>query len=215
MRRLILATSFIVLTIISIVPFVGSLFLRHIPENIQPSLDQTVKIYDKIKITQIIKVKHNNFSELGLSIKNPNLANKKDITLRVYDGEVIRNSVLNGAHIQDGKFVKFKFEPILASQNRSYKIGIESEMSNVNDAFEVFVAYDGSSEILVDDQKIPGSLSLVIFYKTPNILHAYFQIVNGAWSRLMGDMSFLVVYSVLLAACGIYLTFHNSTSSFS
>lgn len=215
MRYLILLITILVVVAVFIIPFASSLLIRYIPENSQPSLDQTVKVYGKQTVSQSIKVGHNGFSQIGLSIKNPNLANKKDITLTVTEnGTVIHHATLNGAHIPDGKFMKFTFDPIFGSNNKTFQITIAAHDANINDTLEIFVTKEIESEVLVGDDKIPGSLSLVSYYKSPTFLYPFSQIIHNVLVRFGLDLPFTVSYLVVVLGCLLYLVLQSSAASF-
>lgn len=109
-------------------PALLSFGIRYLPANNQPPLGVTQKLYGDKIMKDRIGLSENNFSGLGLSFKNPNLINKKEITLEISEenGELLRSSVLSGFNIPDGGFVRFAFEPIADSKGNGYVIALSS-----------------------------------------------------------------------------------------
>src|SRR3989344_2402343 len=94
----------IILTILTIfffaifLPVISTFAIRLIPSGIQPSLENTQKIYQDLTLSQSFVSLKDNLAGIGVSIKNPNFANKKDVTFNIYDKDnnLIRSVILNG-----------------------------------------------------------------------------------------------------------------------
>ncbi len=111
MKKLILFTTLFILFLVIIVPGVLALGVKLVPNGDQPGYnsDQRLSIYGERTVSQKFISDSTNLAAIGTSIRNPNLKNKKDIILNLYDGneKLIRTSVLNGLAFQDGEFVMF------------------------------------------------------------------------------------------------------------
>src|SRR5260221_2368643 len=118
----IIFTTVVVILLILIIPGVLAVGIINIPDRYQPSLDQVQKIYSSVVLSQSFLSKRENLSIIGVSIKNPNLENKKDIFLSVYDtsNNLLAKSVVSGKSIPDGEFIKFKFVPINNSKDKLF-----------------------------------------------------------------------------------------------
>lgn len=197
---------------ILLAPLFLGMGVRYVPLNIQPSLEQTEKIYGRMVVSQSVKVPANNFSVIGASIKNPNLANKEDLILNVYDndGRLVRTSTINGKVIPDGNFLKFIFSPIKDSQNKNYQIAFSSPASSKETAFEVFLTnqkQEQLGELTLNGKVIPGEMSLVSFSKPSNPLVTSMDIYKEWFNKFIGDRAFAGLYILTLIAGVLYLIY--------
>lgn len=142
-KKLIRFTSLLVLFVILILPGVMLLFVDEIPANSQPGYDGrlSVAVYGEENLVQYFVSKNKNLNALGTSIKNPNLNNKKDIYLELYDSNdnLVRTSKLNGLNIGDGDFVKFFFKPITDSKEKEYHFIVSSPQAGIEDTIKLFL----------------------------------------------------------------------------
>src|SRR5260370_36927719 len=101
-------TSFFVLFLVFLVPGILASTLDIIPTGDQPGYNsnQRLSIYGERTVSQKFISDTNNLSAIGTSIRNPNLKNKKEIILNLYDTDkkLVRTSSLNGQNFQDGDF---------------------------------------------------------------------------------------------------------------
>ncbi len=144
-------------------------------------MDGTQKIYGNLVISQSFISTTSHFAGIGVSLKNPHFANKKDIILSIYDKDnmLLREVVLNGRNIADGKFVKFRFEPIVLAANKEFTFSIKApqtseEEANRNEALEVFL----SNTKLQEDTDV----AYVKFFKPPYP----FYVLENIYSRWFG-----------------------------
>jgi hypothetical protein len=165
-------TTLSVLFVVLLVPAILAMTLKMIPAGDQPGYnsDQKLSIYGKRGISQRFISKEKNLTAIGTSIKNPNLKNKKEIILSLYDenNKLIRTSVLNGQNIQDGDFVKFVFEPVPNSLNKTYLFTIFSPEAGPEETIEVFYISSPADSVLeytYDEKTYPGGLPIVTFHK--------------------------------------------------
>lgn len=214
MKKLVFLTIAFVVILVFIIPTILSFGIKYIPSGTQPSLGNTKKIYGEIVLSQSFISEKDNLSGIGVSIKNPNFANKKEARVNIYDGEekLIRTIVLNGQNIADGKFVKILFDPIRNSKDKRYSWVISSPESVFEDALEIFLTNNPPSWSL--DLKVSGnlaeeSLSYVTLHKVANPTEVLGMISSGWINNLVQDKLFLMTYTLLiLTSIGtlIYLT---------
>lgn len=113
----------IFLIIFFTLPGMLGFLIKDIPAFSQNSLDGTEKIYSGRKVSQEFRSDKNNLSIIGVSIKNPNLRDKNNLDMQIYsNGSLVKTVTINGANIGDGAFIKFKFDPIIDSKDKSYLI---------------------------------------------------------------------------------------------
>lgn len=203
-----------IITIILILsaPFFLSMGIHDIPLNIQPSLEQTQKIYGKIIVSESITIPVDNFSIVGVSVKNPNFASKEDLTLAIYDvnNMLIRTSLINGKSIQDGNFIKFVFSPIADSGGKNYLLTFSAPSATWDTAFDIFLTnqkIEGMGPLMVNEKIIPGEISLVSFYKPNNFLSTFSIISGRLLNRVISDPLFVAMYFVLIFVGLGYLLF--------
>lgn len=221
--KLITFTTITVIFIALILPAVLSFAVVNIPNNDQPSLDKTQKIYGDLIVFQAFTSKTENLATIGMSIKNPNLANKKDITLSIYDegGILLRSVTINGKNIADGKFVKFKFEPIVGSQNKNFTFTLMSpttskEDADKNEALEVFLSdqtIEGASILRIGDREVSNSIvSFVSFSKPPYPTYVMENIYSKWFNKFSADWQFLIIYTVLVFTLAGFLLYKHAKS---
>lgn len=220
--KLVTCTTITTALLVFILPAILSFGIVNIPQNIQPPLVRTQKIYSDISISQQFISKAKNLSVVGMSIKNPNLANKKDVTLSIYENNIlVRNNVLNGSQIEDGKFVKFKFEPIVESENKLFLFTLAApattkEEANNNNALEVFLTNqqgEGEYELSVGDKVVSNtSISFVSFSK-PQYPTYVLKVIYSKWlNKFTSDWQFFTIYTVLIFTLAGFLLYQLARS---
>ncbi len=193
----------VVSSLFIILPFTLCFAVRLIPANYQPSLDYPQKVFKDITVTQSFIASKDNLSAIGVSIKNPNLLNKKDIslTLRGEEGET-RIVTLNGGSIEDGGFVKFFFDPISSSKNKHYIFQFSSPNSDKEESLQVFITNQkvNDQELVIGGEKRQGAVSFVDFYKPVSVISSPVMVYEEMINRLLADTPFVIFYfSVFLS----------------
>lgn len=203
MKKLVILTIIFVLILVIALPIGLTFGIKFIPGGKQPSLGNTKSIYEQFTLSQSFISPKDNLAGIGVSIKNPNFANKKDAFVNIYDSanRVIRLITLNGQNIADGKFVKIFFEPIEDSSGKKFTWSISSPTSNFNDALQIFLTNnkpDWSLEFKVGDKLTDESLSYMTLHKRKNLTEVVTQVFSGWMNKLMGDFVFLITYSLMI-----------------
>lgn len=215
MNKFITVTYIFVLILLVVIPVGLTFLIRIIPNDIQPSLNDTEKIYDDYLLSQSFISLQDNLSGIGVSIKNPNFANKKDLKIDIYDSDdnLLRTVVLNGQNIADGKFVKIMFDPILSTKNKKYSWILSSQESRFQDALEVFLTNQKPSWILdfrVKDSLKSNGLSFVTLHKVSSPTEVLNKVLGEALNNLIKDKAFFITYGgIILMIWGslVYLSF--------
>ena len=214
MNKLITATVLIVIFMVVGVPFVLALLLKYVPYNIQPGLAGTQDIYGLITVSQDFVSQKDNLTGVGLSIKNPNLKNKKDLLLELYDNgdNLIRTTVVNGASIEDGDFVKLIFDPVEFSSNKKFKVNLSSRLTGKEDVLQPFYTQENISwmgNIVLDNgieaEELEGSLAMVTFHKPASKLALVKEIFQGVSTRFFQDKFFSAFYLSTISVLVIIL----------
>ncbi len=191
--RYLIASSLLLILLLLSWPVVLSIVVPRIPQNVQPGLDRTEYVHSENMIEFTVVSEVNNLSAIGVSVKNPQLLNKKDLILSIRDenGNSIATSVLNGSVISDGDLVKFKFDPIPDSANKYYKMTFSSPESTPPDSFQIFLTHD----------LVPS----FILYTTPEKRLSLAKNIYKGWlDHLLADKTFTVAYTLLIL-CGLML----------
>lgn len=172
MNKSIWFTTVLILFLVFVVPGILVSVIDMIPADDQPGYnpDQRLSIYGKRKVIQKFISRQEDLTAIGTSVRNPNLKNKKEVVLNLYDesDQLIRTSILDGQNIEDGNFIKFVFEPIAGSGDREYKLVLSSPEAGPEETVEVFYIKDSTNEILeytYDEETHPGGVPLVTFHK--------------------------------------------------
>ncbi len=198
MRKLVWFTTLAILSLVFLVPVVLSLGLKLIPGEDQPGYnpDQRLGIYGKRNIIQKFVSTGANLSAVGTSVRNPNLQNKKDIIFTLFDekNNVIRKTVINGQNVEDGNFIKFVFDPIPDSKNKTYLFELASPDAGPGDTIEIFYIENGQSGRIMPNWIVDftydlinkkGGLPIVIYFKPVSRLDVVKEIYSNLFSRLL------------------------------
>jgi len=210
MSRLAFLSTIFVLILVFVIPIILTFAIRFIPNDTQPSLGDTKKIYGKYVLSQSFISLKDNLSGIGISIKNPNFANKKNTYVNIYDEnhQSLRSVVLNGQNIADGKFVKIMFAPINNSSGKKYSWTIASAESIFDDALEVFLTKDKPSwslDFKVNDELDNETLSYITLHKVTKPTEVINRVLSGGVNKLLGDITFFTIYSMLILSLLGYL----------
>lgn len=208
----ILFTVFLSIFLVILLPMFLSFGIRFVPDRFQPSLGVTQKVYDDVEVSQRFIASEDNLSTLGMSIKNPNLVNKKEIRLSIYDQDenLVRESVLSGMNIEDGKFVKFKFDPIYDSRNKEYRFVLSALSTQKHEALEVFLTSDnlpGVEKSYIDLEESEYSTSFVPFYKPKNFFEVGLNIYSQWIGKFLKDTAFAFGYLALVVSMTIFIIY--------
>src|SRR3989344_7026524 len=108
MKKQITVTIIFIFCLVVLLPLGLTFGIKYVPSGTQPPLGNTQKIYKDVVLAQSFVSLESNLSGIGVSIKNPNFANKKNLNISLLDNEnkLVRSIVLNGKNIGDGDFVK-------------------------------------------------------------------------------------------------------------
>lgn len=194
---------------ILLIPVGLAFFIEKVPLNIQPGLEKTVSINKEQTVKQSFYVDQNNLSGVGLSIKNPNLMNKKDLYLEILEDEaVIRKVTVSGYSIGDGNFINFEFDPITNSANKEYSFLLSSPQTEVSESFSVYASEKDEKYnrgLLVNNEVQRGTSSFVIFTKSINPLNIVLSIYLDLVDRLFKDLVFAFFYLGVIGLLAVYL----------
>lgn len=180
--------------------------IRYLPGGVQPPLGNTERVYKERTLLQDFISPRNNLVGIGVSIKNPNFANKKAININIYSDQnkIIRKVVLNGQNIADGKFVKIFFDPIDNSLNKKFSWSISSSDSTIEDAIEVFLTDkqpQWSLDLKVNNEIYKQGLSYITLHRPTNSIEVLKEITSDWVYKLNHDKKFLITYLSLLVLC--------------
>ncbi|KKS95156.1 MAG: hypothetical protein UV71_C0011G0009 [Microgenomates group bacterium GW2011_GWC1_43_13] len=192
MKKLIWFTTITILFLVFIAPAFLALGIKMIPGENQPGYDpaQRLSIYQTRNVTQQFTSQDANLSAIGTSIRNPNLKNKKDIILTLFNEnmEIIRTTTINGQNVEDGNFIKFVFEIVPNSENKTYFISLSSPDAGPEEMIEVFYSHNmpGWIEQYTYDQEVqPGGLPIVLYFKPVSKFAVIKDIYSNWFSRLL------------------------------
>lgn len=195
MNKLIWVTTFSVLFFVFIFPGIVAMAIDMTPFNDQPgySVEEKTSVYGKKVILQEFTSQEGNLTAIGISLGNPNLKNKKPITLTLSEGEnVIRAATINGLNLEDGDFVKFVFPVITDSKGKLYVFTITSPLAGADEVIYIFRSKetpDWMGKLRFNDGEveddIEGGLPFVTFHKPQSRLQVVKVIYFNWLSRLL------------------------------
>lgn len=215
MKKLVSLTTVFVLILVTLLPISLTFGIKFIPGGIQPSLGNTKSIYGEFSLSQSFISTKDNLAGIGVSIKNPNFANRKQAFVKIYDSDnkVIRSVTLSGQNIADGKFVKIYFKPIENSSDKKFTWVISSPTSNFDDALQIFLTTDKpdwSLDFKVGDKQSDESLSYVTLHRPKNLTEVATKVLSGWANKIAGDSAFFITYFLailILFGSILYLNF--------
>lgn len=214
MNKLIAFSIIILFLVLVVLPMIATLTIKVIPGGVQPSLGNTVKIYDQYVYSQSFISPDNNLTGIGTSIKNPNFANKKRAFVNLLDDQnkLVRTVTLNGTNIADGKFVKILFDPILDSKDKKYTWTMHSFDSTFDDALELFITNNKPSwslEFKVNENQVKDGISYITLHR-PKSKTEVLQRVTGEWAnKIKEDSIFFIIYALVIIVLGFIVISPN------
>ena len=196
----------LILVILITTPLV---FIKSIPSGFQPSLDYSERIYGQFVIEQTFSVSDNYFQAVAMTIRNPN-QNHKDLFFKLYDqsGNLRADQTIHGRNLPVSDFVKFQFSPISDSAKQQYRIVLSAGDSIDQEAFEVFLTKNTTSDflpIVVKGESKVGQISTLNYFGYPNKLVQIEVILGNFIRRFYQDLGFSLIFSglILLLIAGL------------
>lgn len=189
-KLLIVFTTVSILFLLFVIPIFMTIPIKMVPANDQPGYDgvRTVSVYGTRIFSQEFMSTNKNMIAIGTSIKNPNLKNKKEIIMSLYDenNNLIRTSVLNGFNIGDGDYVKFIFDPIPDSDNKKYHFTIASKTAGEEEVIRLFLTEptDKIIEFTYDKETKKGGIPMVVYHKPGSAIEKIKKIYSNIISKL-------------------------------
>src|SRR3989339_1092087 len=191
MKKMIWFTTISILFMLFIMPAVMASLIKMTPAGDQPGYGpRRLSIYGINELSQKFISKEKNLTAVGTTIKNPNLKNKKEVILDLYDvgGNLVRKFILNGFNIGDGDFVKFVFDAIPDSQNKEYSLTLSSPTAAADEIIEVFLmdnTANGIIEYTFAEETHQGGIPMVTFHKPENKWEIIKEVYSNWLSKLL------------------------------
>lgn len=213
LRTMKLSYLLLILLLIAFLPIFLGFLIKEIPEYAQPVSQSTMKVYGEIKAIQSFEASKNNLSVIGVSFKNPNLINTKNMIMEIDSEGEQRRAEVNGRIIGDGQFIKFKFDPIKNTEGKIVSFSLSSTESTYNDSLEVYLTDqpDLSYKGLALSGKVEkGQIAFVPYYSTSNGLETSINIMRIFLTKFVKDSVFFVIYLLLFGGLLGYLIYLKS-----
>jgi len=189
-KKMIWFTTISILFVLFIVPGIMASAIKMIPAGDQPGYGpRRLSIYGIGELSQKFISKEKNLTAIGTTVKNPNLKNKKEVILNLYDANnnLIRKSILNGFNIGDGDFVKFVFEVVPDSLDKEYSFTLSSPTAAADEIIEVFLI-DGPANGIIEytfgEETHESGIPLVTFHKPDS----QWEVIRGVYSNWLSKL---------------------------
>jgi len=189
-KKMIWFTTISILFVLFIVPGIMASAIKMIPAGDQPGYGpRRLSIYGIGELSQKFISKEKNLTAIGTTVKNPNLKNKKEVILNLFDENhnLLRKSVLNGFNIGDGDFVKFVFEVVPDSLDKEYSFTLSSPTAAADEIIEVFLI-DGPANGIIEytfgEETHEGGIPLVTFHKPDS----QWEVIRGVYSNWLSKL---------------------------
>lgn len=208
--KLPIITTFLVLVLITIVPFGLTLGIRYLPSGDQPSLGRIQKITQDTVLSQSFTSPQDNLAGIATSIKNPNFANKEDMKITILNDkdELLRTLTINGHNTGDGNFMKLTFDPIESSKGKKYSFTLSSPSSGYEKTMEVFLTKDKPAwigQLKANNNEKSENISFITLHKVRSPFEI-FPIIFSSWlSRFTKDINFFIFYTTSLCLMTLFL----------
>lgn len=204
MKRIYLLPA-VIIFLVFLIPFILSLAVSEVPNDIQPSLEGTQMIDKDITVSQFFVSTMDNLSGIGTSIKNPNFRNHKALIFNLYSegNNKIRTVNLNGANILDGDFMKIKFTPVNNSKGKKFSFSLSAPDVNSEESLEVFLTSQKPywiEDLDINSNKSQEKIPFVTYHKNANILSVASTIFIQLFIRLFADLPFALFYILLIGS---------------
>ena len=194
MNKLILVTTTFVLLLVFVVPGILAVNIKMVPYSSQPGydVDHRRSIYFTNQVKQSFTSGEDRLTAIATTIGNPNMRNKKDVILNLYEGkDLVRTSTVNGQNIPDGNFVRFVFEPIFDSKDKNYTFTLASPDAREEDVIYVYISPSAPNWIgdtIFEDNKVfsEGKLPMVTYHLPKNKISQLTQIYSSWISKIIG-----------------------------
>jgi len=206
----------LVVFVVFALPAILSFGIKFIPYSYQTPLSNTEDIFEGKSVRQYFYAKENKLTAIGMSLKNPNLVNKKDIILNLYKGEsLIATSTINGQVIPDGDLVKFVFNPIENSKENYYSFTLSAPQVDKEHALSVYYTNhpdDVVGDLYVDGMQTKIPLSIITYYKPQSRLSLVAGLYSGGMNKFFADKEFSSIYLMILSVLLGFLVLNRRKS---
>lgn len=176
-----------ILFAVFVLPGVLALGIKYIPYDIQPSLDKVKNIYGKYTVSQEFVSQEGQLTGIAMTIKNPNLKNKKDFFMDLYNdkGELQREVKFSGMNVEDGTYIKFLFDPIADSKGKNYLITLSNPSAGDEEVLGIYYtqkvpSWIGTMKFDLEEQE--GGISIVTFHK-PQSKWGVIKTIYSGWLK--------------------------------
>lgn len=191
MKKMIWFTVLSVLFAVFVLPGILALGIKYIPYDIQPSLDKVKNLYGKYTVSQEFVSQEDQLTGIAMTIKNPNLKNKKDFFMDLYNdkGELTRQVKFSGMNVEDGTYIKFLFDPITESKGKKYMIVLSNPSAGDEEVLGIYYtqkvpSWIGTMKFDLEEQE--GGVSIVTFHK-PQSKWGVIKNIYSSWTnRVLG-----------------------------
>jgi hypothetical protein len=195
----------LVIILLFIVPSILLFSMESVAYDSQPGLGGTSKVFGDTVLSQDVYFNHTDLSQIGMSIKNPVLINKKDILLQIYnlDGTLLSSAKVSGKNIPDGSLVKFTFPAIENSKDKWFILVLSARDSSENEALEVFLTDDSVSwlsNFSKNGSKESHNIALQAYYTIQDHF-GLIKLVYSTWANLFLRSGWFAGVYIFAIAC--------------
>lgn len=156
------------------------------------------------KITQGIKVKHDQLNIIILNFRNPNFENHSQFRFQLLSesGEIVVDQLFSGYNLGDPSDLRFQFSPIQQSKEKDYSIILEALSPLETPPVSVAVKTGNLKDwkpISLSDGKIDKTLSFSAYYHASNKKVVMVDFIKGIISKITDDYFFFIGWFLALA----------------
>ncbi|HUV42548.1 MAG TPA: hypothetical protein VMY36_01435 [Patescibacteria group bacterium] len=204
-KKIWLAIFFLIVIFIFFLFLISVFIIKHRVDLAQTRGEELYQIYGQRQVGQTFVAGKNNLEMIIINLKNRSLRNQQPVYFYLQEAnqpQNLRELKINGFNIGDPSTIKFQFEPIPDSAEKSYYFYLESPESNVNDAVEIVYnkqdVYSSGKMIFSEEEK-EADLRFIVNYYPGNKQALVKEIITDWLFRLQGDGVFVFNYLALLA----------------
>lgn len=212
--KAVIISILILVVLFVLIPFSLLLSVDSISFIDQPSFRGDYKVYGDTNLKQEVYTDHNKFHAIAMSVKNPNLLNKNDLIIDIFDksNNKVRHVKKTGLNIHGGSLVKFNFDPIEDSKDKKYNLLVYSPESQDFESFSIFLTSDQVSwigDLKINDNLTSEKIALRVYYKPENRLLLIKNIYLSFFNNIFRDKTFMIFYFFIVLLLVSYIFIKN------
>lgn len=190
------------LQVVIIAMFLSKLFYHEDVKQVRSDYP-TDQIVNGVVIGQQFKSSSDNLSAIEIFVDTKDRKNRSNITIDIIDQEgnkVVRSITQNAKNFKNNSYVKFDFEPISDSKNKSYLLEVKSSNEDINKAIALMATDKDSykdGNLFVNNIEQQKDIRFKTYYSEP-VVNRIINVIKNSYINGKVILSIIVL-------CFIYI----------